>query len=58
MVAASPAGRIAKSKIEEDGYRAVRMVERSPDGKWRALAMRGGTEVAIVVDEQGHVSSQ
>jgi hypothetical protein len=57
-LSATPGGRLAKAKIEEDGYRAVRVVERSPDGKWRALALRGQVEVAIMVDEQGHVSSQ
>lgn len=48
----------AKAKIEEDGYRSVRMVEQGADGKWRAMAMRGNTEVAVLVDEKGNVSSE
>ena len=48
----------AKNLIEADGYRAVRMLAREPDGRWRAVAMRGTTEVAVLVDDQGRVSSQ
>jgi hypothetical protein len=48
----------AKAKIEEDGYKSVRMLERGPDGKWRGRALRGQTEVAVLVDDQGNVSSQ
>ena len=48
----------AAKAIEADGYRAVRVIERGPDGRWRALAMRGNTEVALSVDDSGTVSSQ
>lgn len=53
-----PHDTIAKARIEEDGYRRVRIIERGPDGRWRATALRGETEVAVMVDEQGNVSMQ
>jgi hypothetical protein len=48
----------AKSLIEADGYKGVRLLVREPDGRWRAMAMRGTTEVAVLVDDKGNVSSQ
>jgi hypothetical protein len=47
----------AKS-IEADGYRGVRLLGREADGRWRALALRGATEVAVLVDDQGNVATQ
>jgi hypothetical protein len=48
---------VAKS-VETDGYKAVRVLGREADGRWRALALRGSTEVAVLVDDKGNVSSQ
>ncbi|HYC56030.1 MAG TPA: hypothetical protein VEL28_13940, partial [Candidatus Binatia bacterium] len=50
--------RAVAEAIEADGYRAVRVLERGADGKWRALALRGNAEVALSVDDLGTVSSQ
>ncbi|MBR2816261.1 MAG: hypothetical protein IKE60_16530 [Reyranella sp.] len=47
--------RLARSAIERDGYRAVKVVSKSADGSWRGRAMRGGTEVGVTVDAGGNV---
>lgn len=47
--------RLAKSAIERDGYRAVKVVSKSADGAWRGRAMRGATEVGVTVDAEGNV---
>ena len=49
--------RFAKGAIEADGYKGVRDIARSPDGMWRARALRGRTEVLITVDREGRVSA-
>jgi hypothetical protein len=49
---------VAKAKIEQVVFRSVRLIEREPDGKWRAVGLRGNTEVALVVDAGGNVSMQ
>lgn len=48
----------AKAMIEADGYKNVKGLARTPDGAWRALATRGVTEVAVMVDARGSVSAQ
>jgi len=45
----------ARTAIEADGYKAVRIVSKTADGAWRARALRGTTEVALQVDAQGNV---
>ena len=47
--------RLAKSAIERDGYRRVKVVSKSADGSWRGRAMRGSTEVGVTVDAGGNV---
>ena len=47
----------AKAAIEADGYRGVHALARGSDGTWRALAMRGGTEVSLTVEPAGSVSA-
>jgi hypothetical protein len=47
----------AKAAIEADGYRGVHAMARGSDGTWRALAMRGGTEVSLTVEAAGSVSA-
>lgn len=64
--ASVPAGQVAVLRapaavarvVETDGYRGVRVVGREADGRWRAIALRGTTEVAVLVDDKGNVSSQ
>jgi len=48
----------ARASIETDGYRNVRGLVKSADGTWRARAMRGSTEIAVVVDPSGRVSAE
>lgn len=47
--------RLAKSAIERDGYKNVRVVAKSADGSWRGRARRGQTEVGVTVDAGGNV---
>lgn len=47
--------RLAKSAIERDGYKNVKMVSKSADGSWRGRARRGQTEVGVTVDASGNV---
>jgi hypothetical protein len=46
----------AKAAIEADGYRGVRILQRTADGGWRARALRGATEVSLSVNLRGDVS--
>jgi hypothetical protein len=48
----------AKAAIEQDGYKSVRGLAKGPNGSWRAMAMRGTTEVILCVDANGNVSAQ
>jgi hypothetical protein len=48
----------AKAAIEQDGYRSVRGITKGPNGSWRAMALRGTTEVTLNVDANGNVSAQ
>lgn len=47
--------RLAKSAIERDGYKNVRVVSKTADGSWRGRARRGQTEVGVTVDAGGNV---
>lgn len=47
----------AKSAIEADGYKGVRVVRQGANGIWHARALRGSTEVTLTVDGQGHVTA-
>lgn len=47
--------RLAKSAVERDGYKNVKMVSKSADGSWRGRARRGQTEVGVTVDAGGNV---
>lgn len=48
----------ARAAIEADGYRRVRIVDKSANGAWRARAYRGATEVEVVVDGAGRVLTE
>ncbi len=47
--------RLAKTAIERDGYKSVKVVSKSADGSWRGRARRGQTEVGVTVDASGNV---
>lgn len=47
----------AKTAIEADGYKAVRILQRTADGGWRARALRGTIDVGLRVDLGGGVSA-
>jgi hypothetical protein len=47
---------VAKSAIEQDGYRNVRGLVQTPDGTWHGRAMRGRTEIAVSVYPNGNVA--
>ncbi|WP_395712481.1 hypothetical protein [Reyranella sp.] len=46
----------ARAAVEADGYKGVRIVSRG-DGVWRAKAFRGKTEVLLIVDSNGSVTT-
>lgn len=48
----------ARSAIEADGYKRVRIVDKGANGTWRAKAYRGPTEVEVVVDGAGRVLTE
>lgn len=48
----------ARAAIEADGYKRVRIIDKSANGTWRAKAYRGTTEVEVVVDGAGRVLTQ
>ena len=47
----------AKLAVEMDGYKRVTIVGKTNSGAWRAKAYRGATEVLLVVDGAGRVST-
>lgn len=52
-----PAGEnAARAAVEADGYKNVRIVSKG-DGVWRAKALRGKTEVLLIVDSNGSVTT-
>ena len=52
-----PAGEnAARAAVEADGYKNVRIVSKG-DGVWRAKALRGRTEVLLIVDSNGSVTT-
>ncbi len=47
----------AKAAIEADGYKGVRNLVQTADGKWTGRAMRGATEISVTVTSDGSVSA-
>lgn len=47
----------ARRAIEIDGYRQVRGLVKRPDGSWSGRAMRGNTEITVMVAADGSVSA-
>jgi hypothetical protein len=54
----SDAARIARERIEMDGYRDVRGLAIGPDGLWQGTALRGNTSVQVTVDRSGNVAAK
>jgi hypothetical protein len=50
-----PSAAKAKASVELDGYKGVRLVAQLPDGRWKARAMRGRTEIGVTVEPDGSV---
>jgi hypothetical protein len=47
----------ARAAIEADGYKGVEVLRKGDNGIWYAKAMRGKTEVQLVVDLKGSVTT-
>jgi hypothetical protein len=48
----------ARSAIEADGYRGVKVVRKGANGLWYAEALRGKDRVLLTVDAQGNVAQE
>jgi ABC-type nitrate/sulfonate/bicarbonate transport system substrate-binding protein len=48
----------AQKRIEQDGYKNVRNVQKGADGLWHGTAMRGSAQVQVTVDRSGHVEAR
>ena len=55
-VETGPAAFAAKEEIERSGYRDVRGLAEDAQGVWHGRALRGNTEVQLLVDQDGRVS--
>jgi hypothetical protein len=49
---------IAKSAIEARGYSNVRNLHRDPVGNWAGDAVRGGVEIAVILQLNGEVAEE
>jgi hypothetical protein len=47
----------ARAAIEADGYKGVQELRRGDNGVWHAKAFRGRTEVRLIVDARGAVTT-
>jgi hypothetical protein len=47
----------AKTAIEADGYKGVKVLRKGVNGVWHATALRGKTPVTLTVDASGSVSA-
>lgn len=52
-----PGAAAARAAIEADGYKGVQMLRKGEGGAWHAKALRGKTEVLLVVDSRGSVTT-
>ena len=52
----NPAATAVRQSIERLGYRDVRGLAEDDQGIWHGRALRGNTEVQLLVDEDGNVS--
>ena len=46
-----------RASIQADGYKGVQVLRKGANGVWHAKAMRGTTEVLLVVDSSGNVTT-
>jgi hypothetical protein len=51
-----PTATTARKEIEREGYRNVQGLAKDSDGVWHGRALRGNTEVQLLVDDDGNVS--
>jgi hypothetical protein len=51
-----PAASTAKKDIERSGYRDVRGLAEDSQGVWHGRALRGNTEIQLLVHQDGDVS--
>ncbi len=54
-IQSNDAAMAAKQDIERAGYRDVRGLARDNDGVWHGRALKGSTEVQLLVEEDGAV---
>jgi hypothetical protein len=54
-VETDPAAIAARQEIERSGYRDVRGLAEDSQGVWHGRALRGNTEVQLLVDQDGNV---
>jgi len=52
----SSAATAARQDIEREGYRDVQGLAEDTQGVWHGRALRGNTEVQLLVDQDGNVS--
>jgi hypothetical protein len=50
-----PAANAARQDIERAGYRDVQGLAQDSQGVWHGRALRGNTEVQLLVDQDGNV---
>ena len=56
QIDAGPAAMSARQDIERAGYRDVRGLAQDSEGIWHGRALRGNTEVQLLVNPDGNVS--
>jgi hypothetical protein len=55
QIETGPAAMSARQDIERAGYRDVRGLAEDSEGVWHGRALRGNTEVQLLVDRDGGV---
>jgi hypothetical protein len=55
-VETDPAAVVARHEIERSGYRDVRGLAQDSQGVWHGRALRGNTEMQLLVEPDGRVS--
>ena len=49
---------VARAAIEAHGYTNVKNLNRDPVGNWAAEAVRGGVEIAVILQLNGEVAEE
>jgi hypothetical protein len=55
QIESGPAAMSAKQDIERAGYRDVRGLAQDSEGVWHGRALRGNTEIQLLVEPDGNV---